>query len=124
MPAPLQHYLSSCREVVDAHKVTPQAEAYAQDQGAAAFQDLKRIVRDFGMCNTLTMLADVATEASQLEDDDWEKAAIAINDSPESALIVDLELYRLIDQALDDGNLSTGNFRLGTNNCPILILEP
>ena len=52
------------------------------------------------------------------------RAAIAIADTPDSALIVDLELYRLIDVALDDGNLSTGAFRLGYNNCPILILEP
>lgn len=51
------------------------------------------------------------------------RAAIAITDSAESALIVDQELFLLIDQAVDDGNLTTGNFRLGTDNCPILVLE-
>ena len=75
MPNLLQQYLKDCGEVVARHK-----EAYARDQEAAAFQDLKRIVAQLGMCNTLTMLADVCTEASQLEDDDWEKASILIAD--------------------------------------------
>ena len=75
MPNLLQQYLKDCGEVVARHK-----EAYARDQEAAAFQDLKRIVAQLGLCNTLTMLADVCTEASQLEDDDWEKASILIAD--------------------------------------------
>jgi type II secretory pathway pseudopilin PulG len=52
------------------------------------------------------------------------RAAIAISDTSDAPLIVDLELYQLMDQALDDGNLNTGSFRLGNNNCPIYILEP
>lgn len=52
------------------------------------------------------------------------RAAIAISDTADAPLIVDLEMYQLIDEAIDDGNLATGSFRLGDNNCPIFILEP
>ena len=52
------------------------------------------------------------------------RAAIAITDGSQQPLIVDLEMFQLMDAALDDGNLNTGNFRLGTGNCPIYILEP
>ena len=51
------------------------------------------------------------------------RAAIAITDGDELPLLVDLELFRLMDEALDDGNLNTGSFRLGENNCPLYILE-
>jgi len=52
------------------------------------------------------------------------RAAIAITDTSESPLLVDTELFQMMDQALDDGNLATGSFRLGDSNCPIYILEP
>ena len=51
------------------------------------------------------------------------RAAITISDNPGSALLVDLELFRMMDELIDDGNLNTGNFRLGNNNCPVYILE-
>ncbi|MDB6165371.1 MAG: hypothetical protein JWQ83_511 [Lacunisphaera sp.] len=51
------------------------------------------------------------------------RAAIAISDSGPRPLIVDLEIYQLMDEAVDDGNLNTGTFRLGYGNCPIYILE-
>ncbi|MBI2516214.1 MAG: type II secretion system protein [Opitutae bacterium] len=64
---------------------------------------------------------------------DWEKgqmhngtryaAALAITDTANAPLLIDLEMFRLIDEALDDGNLETGNFRLGENDCPLFILE-
>ncbi|HTL67857.1 MAG TPA: type II secretion system protein [Lacunisphaera sp.] len=52
------------------------------------------------------------------------RAAIAITDTADAPLIIDLDLYQQMDQAIDDGNLSTGSFRLGDGNCPIYILEP
>lgn len=52
------------------------------------------------------------------------RAAIAISDTADAPLLIDLALYAEIDQALDDGNLNTGSFRLGYANCPIFILEP
>ena len=39
-------------------------------------------------------------------------------------LTVDLPILLLMDEALDDGNLSTGVFRLGASNGPLYILEP
>lgn len=64
---------------------------------------------------------------------DWEKgqvhngtrytAALAIADTADAALLIDLDMFRLIDEALDDGNLNTGSFILGENDCPLLILE-
>lgn len=64
---------------------------------------------------------------------DWEKgqvhngirysAALAITDTSDAPLIIDLEMFQLIDEAIDDGNLSTGSFILGENDCPLFILE-
>jgi type II secretory pathway pseudopilin PulG len=51
-------------------------------------------------------------------------AAIAITDTDDAPLLVDLELFQEIDNALDDGNLATGSFVLGDNNCPLFVLEP
>ena len=51
------------------------------------------------------------------------RAAIAISDAGPKPLIIDLELYQMIDEAIDDGDLTTGSFRLGFGNCPIYILE-
>lgn len=52
------------------------------------------------------------------------RAALALTDTSAAPLLVDLELYQEIDAALDDGNLATGNFRLGQNNCLLYIIEP
>jgi len=51
-------------------------------------------------------------------------AAIAITGTSDSPLIVDADLMTEIDEALDDGDLTTGNFRKGFGDCPILIIEP
>lgn len=52
------------------------------------------------------------------------RAALAINSAPGATLIVDADLFEEIDEALDDGDLATGNFRLGFGDCPLFILEP
>lgn len=52
------------------------------------------------------------------------RAALALTDTADSAMLVDATLYQEIDQLLDDGNLATGNFRLGTDNCLLFIIEP
>ncbi len=51
-------------------------------------------------------------------------AALAINGTSDAPLIVDADLMQEIDEALDDGDLNTGNFRTGFGDCPIFILEP
>lgn len=52
------------------------------------------------------------------------RAALAINGTSESPLLVDADLMGDIDDMLDDGNLDTGNFRKGFGDCPLLIIEP
>lgn len=52
------------------------------------------------------------------------RAALALVDTADAPLLVDLELYREIDTVLDDGNLATGNFRLGQDNCLLFVIEP
>jgi type II secretory pathway pseudopilin PulG len=52
------------------------------------------------------------------------RAAIAISDTVGAPLLVDLEMFKEMDRALDDGDLGTGNFVLGFGNSPVLILEP
>lgn len=52
------------------------------------------------------------------------RAALGINSSSTSAVILDEELLKEIDRALDDGDLTTGSFRLGGDGGPLFILEP
>lgn len=52
------------------------------------------------------------------------RAAIGIASSATSAVILDEELLKEIDRALDDGDLTTGSFRLGGDGGPLFILEP
>lgn len=52
------------------------------------------------------------------------RAAIAINSTGVSPMLIDADLMETIDEALDDGDLTTGNFRAGFGDCPLYILEP
>lgn len=52
------------------------------------------------------------------------RAALALVETGDAPLLVDVELYQDIDAVLDDGNLTTGNFRLGQDNCLLFIIEP
>lgn len=63
-------------------------------------------------------------EYNQIHDGTRYRAAIALADTSDAPLMIDLDLFRIMDADLDDGALETGNFRLGENLCPLLILEP
>ena len=52
------------------------------------------------------------------------RAAIAITGTSDAPLSADAYLMQEIDEALDDGDLETGNFRKGFGDCPLLIIEP
>ena len=52
------------------------------------------------------------------------RAAIAISSTSDAPLSLDADLMQEIDEALDDGDLDTGNFRRGFGDCPLLIIEP
>ena len=51
-------------------------------------------------------------------------AAIAISSTSGSSVLLDADLMQAIDAELDDGDLTTGNFRSGFGDVPIYILEP
>lgn len=51
------------------------------------------------------------------------RAALSISETASAPLPVDAEMLLEIDRQMDDGNLSTGNFRTGVNNDPLYILQ-
>ena len=63
-------------------------------------------------------------EYNQVHNGVRNRAAITISDTVGAPLLVDLEMFKEMDRALDDGDLGTGNFVLGFGNSPVLILEP
>jgi prepilin-type N-terminal cleavage/methylation domain-containing protein len=107
-------------------------QAYAHENGSWPAEAVAGIVP--GGITTQELKSDVWTRTTPVGGKfDWEnnqihngvryRAAIAITDGDDLPLLIDLELFRLMDEALDDGNLNTGTFRLGENNCPLYILE-
>lgn len=51
-------------------------------------------------------------------------AAIQIADTSSAAVLQDLELWESVDRVIDDGNLNTGNFRIGGEGTPIFVIAP
>lgn len=62
-------------------------------------------------------------ENNQLHAGTRYKAAIALVDYPGAPLLLDVGVFEEMDRALDDGNLTTGNFILGEGNSPVYVLE-
>lgn len=50
------------------------------------------------------------------------RAAIAISSSGVGTVTQDADMFLAIDQAVDDGNLSTGTFRIGADSEPVYIV--
>jgi prepilin-type N-terminal cleavage/methylation domain-containing protein len=53
----------------------------------------------------------------------YTKAAITIEGTSDFPMTDDIELLEMIDREMDDGNLSTGNIRLGSTNALVFIIE-
>lgn len=51
------------------------------------------------------------------------RAALLLQSVGENRVTTDRQLLLEIDHKLDDGNLDTGNFRLGFRNQPVFVLE-
>ncbi len=51
------------------------------------------------------------------------RAALSISESATAPLEVNEQLLLMIDRLVDDGNLSTGNFRTGVNNDALFIIQ-
>jgi prepilin-type N-terminal cleavage/methylation domain-containing protein len=52
------------------------------------------------------------------------KGAIAISDTAAAPITQDVDLLEAIDRIVDDGNLATGNFRIGADDEPVFIVAP
>lgn len=52
------------------------------------------------------------------------RAVIQISASESAPLPEDVEMWEALDRTIDDGNLATGNLRLGAGNEPIFIVAP
>ena len=51
-------------------------------------------------------------------------AVIEISDTASAPVIQDVDLWVAVDRVMDDGNLNTGNFRIGGDGTPIFIIAP
>lgn len=61
-------------------------------------------------------------DADQMHQGSRYKAVIAISSTSAAPLTQDADLWEAIDRVIDDGNLTTGNFRIGTDDEPIFIV--
>jgi type II secretory pathway pseudopilin PulG len=52
------------------------------------------------------------------------RAAIAISGTTAAPFGQDLDLLESVDRIIDDGNLATGNFRIGADDEPVFIVSP
>lgn len=52
------------------------------------------------------------------------RAAIAISGTASVPFAMDLDLMEAVDRTMDDGNLTTGNFRIGADDEPVFIIAP
>ena len=52
------------------------------------------------------------------------RAAISISETSIAPLPVNEDILLEIDRLMDDGDLTTGNFRIGVNNDPVFIVQP
>jgi type II secretory pathway pseudopilin PulG len=52
------------------------------------------------------------------------RAVIQISDTASSPLPQDVELWTAVDKTIDNGDINSGNFRLGTDDMPIFIVSP
>lgn len=51
-------------------------------------------------------------------------AVIQISETSSAPIVQDIEMWEAVDQVMDDGNLNTGNFRIGGEGTPIFIIAP
>lgn len=63
-------------------------------------------------------------ESDQMHAGSRYRAAIAITSGGTNSVQQDADLFEAIDRVLDDGNLNSGNFRLGSDDEPVFIVAP
>ena len=62
-------------------------------------------------------------ENNQIHSGSKFRAAIAVTATSDAPLVIDAELFLAIDQAIDDGDLTTGIFRIGNGGSPLFVIE-
>jgi prepilin-type N-terminal cleavage/methylation domain-containing protein len=105
--------------------------AYAQEHGTwPADTDpgetpagLEGLLNSTGWARVTPMGGRYNWEQDQLHAGVRYKAAVAISGTSDAPLVVDANQLRDIDVVIDDGNLSTGNFRTGANGDGVFIIE-
>ena len=92
--------------------------------GVPTYNRIQRKARASAITNDFRVFAAVF-QAHAHETGSWPaETAVGIASSATSTVILDVDLMREIDRALDDGDLTTGSFRLGGDGGPLFILEP
>jgi prepilin-type N-terminal cleavage/methylation domain-containing protein len=106
-------------------------EAYAQEKGAWPAETAAGItppevadrLNTGGWLRVTPLGGQYNWENNQMHGGVRYRAALSISETPSAPLPVDAEMLLEIDREIDDGNLTTGSFRIGVNNDPLFILQ-
>ena len=108
-------------------------QSYAQERGDWPAATLAPAEIPAGMENFLATTSwqrttpfggQYAWARDTLQQGERYQAALIIQSVGENRVTSDRQLLLELDQRIDDGNLDTGNFRLGFRNQPVFVLEP
>lgn len=105
-------------------------DAYAQEKGAWPAETAAGVLPPemtdrlgaTGWLRVTPMGGQYNWEYNQLHGGVRYRAALSISETSSAPLEVNAEMLQAIDRLIDDGNLSTGNFRTGVNNDPLYII--
>lgn len=106
-------------------------EAYAQERGGwpaetnagALPTEMADRLGTTGWLRVSPMGGQYNWESNQVHGGVRYQAALSISSTELSELVVNEDLLLAIDRIMDDGDLSTGNFRTGVNHDPLYIIQ-
>ena len=107
-------------------------EAYAQEKGGFPVEtDAADIPADMTDRLNVTAWRRITPigghynwDSNQMHYGTHYRAAIQISSTSDAPLTQDVDLWEALDRIVDNGDLMTGNFRLGTDDEPIFIIAP
>jgi prepilin-type N-terminal cleavage/methylation domain-containing protein len=117
--------------VADLRTFAAAFEAYAQEHGSWPAEvaagvmptEMSDRLGSTGWLRVTPLGGQYNWEADQMHGGVRYRAAICISETASAPLVVNEELWLEMDRLIDDGNLSTGNFRTGVNNDPLYIIQ-
>ncbi len=77
-----------------------------------------------GWLRTTTLGGQYNWDNNQIHAGTQFRAAIAITGTASAPFVQDLDLLEAVDRIIDDGVLTTGNFRIGADDEPVYIVAP